>query len=151
MTGSLGRDAQLAPPVAAIAAALATLAGCATAEPYNPGHLAPDQLARVGEICQSVLRVSPGEQHFVGCVESLSQSARSAGEVHVASSLSDASSGPVERKSSASYFAVSTAEVRRRVQLSCVRLGLDPTGVDYPSCVANLAGTMQGFDLPPLD
>lgn len=34
------------------------------------------QAERIGQVCTAVLRVEPGEAHHAGCVESLSQSAR---------------------------------------------------------------------------
>ncbi|HEY2660556.1 MAG TPA: hypothetical protein VGI79_12605 [Caulobacteraceae bacterium] len=74
--------------------ALISSAACATAASYNPGSLRTDQLSRVEGICQSDLGLSPseplslvwgaavnpgltgGENHFQGCVASLSASLR---------------------------------------------------------------------------
>ncbi len=63
----------------AAALALASIAGCATAGPYNPDNLPTDQVSRIGEVCQSVMGARPGEAHYVGCVESLSDSMHSLG------------------------------------------------------------------------
>jgi hypothetical protein len=65
----------------AAAVALAT-AGCATgamARPYNPDNLGSDQLAHIGAICETVMRVHPNEAHYDGCVMSLSDSAHNQG------------------------------------------------------------------------
>jgi len=57
--------------------ASAVMTSAAWAAPYNPGRLPPEQLAEVGQICQSVVGLRSGEAHYVGCVESLSSSWRS--------------------------------------------------------------------------
>ena len=69
------------------ALASASVAACASAEPYNPSNLGAEPLSRVSAICQSTLglspkeapiwgpgdpRLTPGENHFQGCVASLS-------------------------------------------------------------------------------
>jgi hypothetical protein len=58
--------------VAAVAGLVSSVGGYASAAPYNPSDPPPPQLAAVGRICQNVMRLQPGEEHFVGCVESLS-------------------------------------------------------------------------------
>jgi hypothetical protein len=77
---------------AALACAVSMLgaAGCASAQPYNPGSLPSGQLSRVADICQSTVGLSPsepprpvwgaatnpdlsgGENYYQGCVASLS-------------------------------------------------------------------------------
>ncbi len=94
----LGKMARLA-VVAAFAGSSVAIAGCATAAPYNPDHLASDQAARLGQICESVMGLSareplmwgdaiigdphlePGANHFMGCVTVLSDSLRAVSEV----------------------------------------------------------------------
>jgi hypothetical protein len=63
----------------ACAFVFASVTACAVAGPHNPDNLALDQLAQIGRICETVIRVPPGEAHYVGCVESLSSSMRSLG------------------------------------------------------------------------
>jgi hypothetical protein len=68
--------------VSALAGALALAAvagGGAAARPYNPDNLAADLAAHVGQVCQSIIRVQPGEEHYDSCVESLSDSLQSSG------------------------------------------------------------------------
>ncbi len=65
-----------------VALALASAAGCALAAPYNPDNLPADQVARIDELCQSVIGVQPGEAHYVGCVVSLTGSANRLGHGH---------------------------------------------------------------------
>lgn len=64
---------------AIIAGVLASVsvAGCAIAGPYNPDNLAADQVGGVGRVCQTVMHVQPGEEHYDACVESLSDSMQS--------------------------------------------------------------------------
>lgn len=162
-----------------VAAALAaTLAGTASAAPYNPQYLPPDQLAEVGRICQSVIRVQPGEAHYVGCVESLSDSwrglehARTLGEARASCldrglkpdtpdlaecELKLARAAPPtirpvstggEPVSGKSYFYSSPSDVRRREELSCARLGIEPGSGAFLSCVAGLQSTMFAADHP---
>lgn len=64
---------------ATAALAIAATADRAVAEPYNPYSLPADQVARIDNICQSVIGVRPGEAHYVRCVASLMGSARSLG------------------------------------------------------------------------
>jgi len=40
------------------------------------------QLARARQICENIIRVQPGEEHFAGCVSSLTGSLQSAGRIH---------------------------------------------------------------------
>lgn len=71
--------------------AFLAVAGCASAEPYNPSHLDGGQLGRVEGVCQSAMGLSPseppiwgpgdpnltpGENHYQGCVASLSDTLR---------------------------------------------------------------------------
>lgn len=62
----------------AVCAASLGLADCATAAPYNPENLPANQLSQVGTICETVVGVRRGEEHYDACVESLSGSLRNA-------------------------------------------------------------------------
>ena len=69
------------------------VASCVAEQPYNPDNLGTDQLARVSQVCQTVMGLSPDEaltsgywmgndrldhdtSHYRGCVLSLSDSLR---------------------------------------------------------------------------
>jgi hypothetical protein len=92
--GMFGRSAARLWTSAAMAGAVAAagLGGCASAQPYNPAGLDGAQLGRVEGVCQSVMglwaneppipgpgdpRLDPLENHYQGCVASLSGSLRS--------------------------------------------------------------------------
>lgn len=55
--------------------AIAGAAGCASAGPYNPSHLPPNQLSQVQELCGSVMGIPAGIRLSSDCVESISGSA----------------------------------------------------------------------------
>ena len=172
-----------ATPVMAGILALASIAGCAVAGPYNPGNLPADQLAQVGGLCQSVIGLQPGEAHYVGCVESLSDSLRGLGhsravarahgdcldrglkpdtpelaECVLRSAETTPSQAPhlavrpvsesQEQGSAKSYFRTSRRDVRRREELSCARLGLEPGTGGFAGCVAGLQATLFAADNP---
>ena len=132
------------------ALALASPAGRAMADPYNPGHLSPDQLARVSQACETIVRVPTGERHYYGCVESLSESVIGARRSGVTPNPKEAEFAHAAAISTRSYFYASSAEVDRRMELSCLRVGLDPTSEGFKGCVANLAGALANIDLPPV-
>jgi hypothetical protein len=73
----------------------ASIAACASTPPYNPYHLETDQIAQVGEICQTMLGFKPSEgltdnlwpgnpdpeafsNRYRGCIATLSSSLRRA-------------------------------------------------------------------------
>lgn len=84
--------------VAALAASVVA-AGAAQAAPYNPGQLPANQLTRVQDVCVRVMGLNsgepestvwgaavapgltPGENHYQGCVASLSSSLRAQAQV----------------------------------------------------------------------
>ena len=166
------------PQAAAIACVLAFAgaAGCAVAGPS--GGLSSDQASGVGQICRSTLGVEPGEAHYVGCVESLSASLNDLGRgralARARGGCIDQGLGPntpalaqcvlrgsdaavmsarmVSQTSEAdtprSYFYTSPREVYRREQLSCARLGLDPTSRAFGGCVASLQSALFAADNP---
>jgi hypothetical protein len=164
-----------------------SIAGCAMAGPYNPDSLAADQISGVGQVCQSVMRVRPGEEHYANCVESLSDSVQSLGQGQAlqqargdclekgfqpnspglaecelrATEATPAPSAPrasgpavspvsqvEEPGSGKSYFSTSPRDVFRREQLSCARLGFDPAGGAFASCVASLQAALFAADNP---
>jgi hypothetical protein len=55
--------------------ALAGVAGCASAGPYNPSHLPPPQLSQVQELCHSVMGIPMDIGLSSDCVGNLSSSA----------------------------------------------------------------------------
>jgi hypothetical protein len=59
---------------ACLSALLLMSASGAAARTYNPSNLPQAQLTEVGDICKSVIRVSPHEERYSSCVESLSNS-----------------------------------------------------------------------------
>ena len=98
MRGVSSKLGECGRPVGAVLAAALTaafgfgLAGCASAQAYNPSGLDGAQLGRVQSICRSDMglwadeppipnpgdpRLDPLENHYQGCVASLSQSLRS--------------------------------------------------------------------------
>ena len=123
--------------------ACAGVAACATTGPDRSGSAAAVERARVGQICATVIRLSPGEAQYEGCVSSLAASARSLDPGRAAPPPSAEGPG-----ASRSYFFASSDEVLRREQLSCARLGLDPANGAYTYCVANLAATLATIDAP---
>jgi hypothetical protein len=156
--------------------AFAGAAGCAAAGPS--GGPSSDQASGVGQICRSTLGVEPGEAHYVGCVESLSASmndlgrgralARARGDCidrglrpdtpALAECVLHGSDAPVmsartvsqasEAGAPKSYFYTAPRDVYRREQLSCARLGLDPTSRAFGGCVAGLQSALFAADNP---
>jgi len=147
----------------------ASLAGSAMAAPQTSGSASSVQLSRIGRICATVIRVEPGDPHYVGCVESLSDSLRRIGgaaRVDAAGGdycwgrgvRSDGADAPLcvlstdgRSMSSRSYYYASNDEVRRRAQLSCGLLGFDPANSAFTGCAASLSATLEEIDLPPAD
>jgi hypothetical protein len=166
--------AQITPAQAAAAlvggVALASLSACATAQTYGPPTLPADQSAQVAQLCRTVIRVEPGEEHYVGCVDSLTASLTSAAQARAmqrarnecldkglapaSPELAECVLGAADPRpgsaaqSSRSYFYASNDEVRRREQVSCARLGLEPEGATFSSCVADLAAALFAADMP---
>jgi hypothetical protein len=101
-----------------------------------------DQLAHIRQVCETVVRLRPGEAHFDACVASLS------------GSLFDArrAQRPMEPAGDvqAPYAAVGSSfdAVRHREEQACVRAGLVPSSGAFPDCVANLQAVLQWLDFP---
>jgi len=125
----------------AAAFALASSAGCAVAAPYNPDNLPADQVARIGEVCQSVIGVQPGEAHYVACVVSLTGSANGLGHGHA---LTQAR----ETLAPKSYFYASPRDVRQRVEMSCAQLGFEAGSDGLARCAAGLRASLFAADNP---
>jgi hypothetical protein len=151
--------------------ALAGVAGSAMAQSYSPGALSADQSAQVVQICKTVIRVQPEEEHYEGCVDSLSASLSNVGQARALrrardgcldKGLAPASpelaeclldddaprSGSTAAASSRSYVYASDDELHHREQLSCARLGFEPASGAFASCVADLAATLFAADMP---
>jgi len=97
--------------IIASALLMAAPAGRAMAEPYNPYNFPADQVARIGDVCQSVIGVQPGESHYVRCVVSLT------GSLHNLSRGQD------------------LAQARQ----GCLRQGLEPETPALSECVLHTA------------
>jgi hypothetical protein len=118
-------------------------AGFATAAPAQPDNAAA--LAAVDHACRDILGTAPGEEHFSGCVASLSGSLNRAGAGATAgydrvNASADASRG--------SYFTGSPASVHRREARACASVGINPAGQAFDSCVADLSSSMFAIDHP---
>jgi hypothetical protein len=155
---------------------LAAGAGAVAARASGPGEPAADQPARVGQVCQSVVGVRPGEEHYDVCVESLSESLRALGPARaislarndcLAKGLRPGSSAlavcelqstatppaagdapPTEPGGAKSYFSASPRDSFRREQLACAEVGFDPAGGAFDSCVASLRAALFSADNP---
>ena len=123
------------------AAALVSSAACASAAPYNPESLRSDQLSRVEGICQSVVGLSPseplslvwggatnpgltgGENHYQGCIASLSASLQS----------------------------VDSAETAWRADRDCRARGMKPDSPDLAQCVLQSINDGSASAAPPAE
>jgi len=161
----------------AAAFALVISAGCAVAGPYNPDNLPAARVSRIGELCQSVIGVQPGEAHYDACVVSLTDSANRLGNGRAlaqaredclqqalqlnAPALSGCTlrsdqeaaaagkvSGLGEATAPKSYFYASPRDVRRRVEMSCAELGFEPGSDGLARCAASLRASLFAADNP---
>jgi len=121
---------RLATRVAASCAILgASLSACTTVSTYNPEHLQSAQFARVSDICQNVMGLSPDEtlqaggqfrgpsaeddtNHYRACVLSLSESLQGVAE----------------------------AQLEQSTDAACAAKGLAPGSSDLALCVLNRLG-----------
>ena len=103
---------------------------------------ASDQGGRVRQICETVLRVNPGEAVFDACVGGLEDSLMVGRHDPAAQPIPIAEDPDAGR----SYYAVSNGARFHREQLACAQLGFDATA--FTSCVMNLSGTLQAIDHP---
>jgi hypothetical protein len=105
-----------------------SLGGCMTAVP--PDHsLAPEKLAQLRAICVDTMKYSPGDTRFIGCVDTLSQSAQLAG---MPRSTGDSSSD----------------QERQRATASCMQAGLPSGSWQVNDCVTKMqtSTVLRGTD-----
>lgn len=121
---------------ALIGIALASVADCASAGPYNPSDLPPPQLSQVQELCHSVMGITPGVRLSSDCVENLSNSAAAQASRRSPPKVQVDTSGL--QRPAKSYVNASFDEVRRRERDACARLGYDPIDASFTQCVASL-------------
>jgi hypothetical protein len=145
-----------------------------------PAALAgPARDGAVGRVCTGTLGLVPGEKHYAACVQSLSESLANlqAGQGMAAARRACAARGltPGEaafdecelRLANArpapapvgdappvsggrSYFSGSRADAAHRDELACARLGFDPAGTAFQSCVGNLRGALARASMPAM-
>lgn len=186
---------------ASIAVAVLSISACAaTTAAFNPDGLAEAQLSRVADVCQNVMGLSPAERlvggewlgdsrldywtsRYRGCVTSLSDSVRNAGDsqakqeadrdcrakgyasgspdlalcvlqsardrrpVEAAQAASQHSAEPLPTASGSLFYATSH-ERRRREELACAAVGIEPTGDAFKACVNDLQNTFHAIDTP---
>jgi hypothetical protein len=126
----------------------------------------------VAGVCTRVVGLSPGEKHFVACVQSLSHSLQGLHRVEDATQARQAclargyaprspglaecelaalpgmtsAPGPAGQTSvpggSQSYFTVSKRTAYERDQLACARLGFEPAAGAFDDCVADLRAAL---------
>jgi hypothetical protein len=147
--------------MATLAAVCAAATTGARAASHNISGLPPAPVARITQLCQSVIRLSPEQGLFASCVESLSASLQSQvsladGVQSVALHLQADHAGVQtpdpgvglrrDDGSSKSYFYASREELRRREKASCESLGLDQRSLD--ACATNLQTTFFSFENP---
>ena len=131
----------------ALAGSFAGTAGAAGA----PHHLSKADLAPIAQICERVVRVTPGEAHYNACVAALaetratasvSQGDASLGRIVAASDRTEAVAG------GPSYFYASPRESVRRNRIACAQLGVQPAGPDMERCVVLLTSALAAADNP---
>jgi hypothetical protein len=184
--------------------ASAGIPACAATGPYNPDNLGTDQVAKIANICQTTMGLSPKDRpvlgiymgsphlkgevsHYQACIASLSDSVQSVSEAQAASqahqdcrargfqsnspelaecvlqsfrarsnvastqahSLMVAShSEEKETRSVKSFFYASPRETRRREEMACAQLGLEPPYGAFASCVELLQDNFYAMDNP---
>jgi hypothetical protein len=159
--------------LASAALALTAVSGPAMAGAYNSDAPPSEQ---IGQVCQSTLGVSPGEAHYAGCVESLSQSRRAFAHSQALArarddcldrglspnspSLAECTLAATETGRAAaaadtgggvharSYFSASPSQVHRREEAACAHLGIDPSSGGFATCVAGLQTSRFMADNP---
>jgi hypothetical protein len=176
--------------------ASAGIVRCASAEPYNPQHLDGGRLGRIADICQTTMGLSasepysmvwgaaqdphldPGENHYQGCIASLSDAAADAdaGRATVRADLTCRAQGyrdstpglaecvlrsegeqrtaqpvddPVlEGRKASSFYYASPHTIRQRERLACAEVGLNPVTAAFDNCVSRMDGTFDRIDNP---
>jgi hypothetical protein len=109
--------------IAVLVCAVASLsiADCATAGPFNPAGIPSGQVTRVGQICQSVMGIEPGEEHYYACVSSLSDSVKG----------------------------LDQSDAMQRAHSACAERGLEPDSPGFAECVLRTsdAAALSGANL----
>ena len=108
----------------------------------NANGPARDGLAQVQQVCETVVRLRPGEVHFDACVSSLAGSLRDMKPEHGAMPAIEVAETPE------SYAGTSFTAVRHREEQACARVGFNPAFGAFSSCVADLQASLQWYDTP---
>jgi len=160
------RDAKVRRITAAMTAGL-LLTGCATATPKTLANLTVDETQTIDQTCQQTFGARPGDVYFDACRTSLASAmaqrddaqrlakvtadcARAGGQPGSSEQAlcvlgAPASAAPQRLKS---LTVVSPAEVHRRIQLSCAKLGLDPAAIAFSNCVTEFEGQLTAAVYP---
>jgi hypothetical protein len=170
LAGSSARPWRRAAAAVAGMLALAGFAGGANAGPYpyNPDRLDQGQVVQVGDVCRTVVGVEPSEARYYACVGALSDSAKNLGRGRAlqqargdclrrgyragSPDLDVCTVQSADRQRTAapdmSYAYAPQREVHRREELSCARMGMDPSSGAFASCVAGLDSALFAADNP---
>jgi len=144
--------------------AAGALAGCSSAPPADIYSLGPARFDHVQAICRSTVGVSEDDAHFGVCVDGL------AGALHdndraqiLAKAEIDCAQagGPDQalcvlrrtqpqtaRVSPKPFRSASTDEIKRRLEVSCAKLGLNPASGAFDACVSTIQGGFASVDTP---
>lgn len=127
--------------------------------PFNPDNLSATQLARVSQVCETVLGLSPNEpleggnrtgsdrldywtNHYRACIVSLSDSLRSREDARLPVPTVDG----VLPSAKGSFTYASPHETARREELACSSLGVALSRNEFNSCVSGLSQTFYSVD-----
>ena len=155
-----------------LAAASLTAIGCATAAPYNPQRLGAEQLSRIESICTNTMGLNdweapstswgaarnadldPGENHYEGCVASLSEAQQTVDRSQDAPArsvdlrLTDHPVGWMWSGRVGSFYTASPSAIARRERVACAQLGLNPGYPAFANCVSLMNDTFFSIDNP---
>jgi hypothetical protein len=126
--------------------AMAGVVGSATAEPFNPSHLASEQLSWVHQICRAVVGIPDGTQLSSDCVADLSDAAAALSQSRTDGPALNRTELSALTPPPKSYYSATFDEVRRRERVACMRLGYDPISSGFAKCVANLNSALSASD-----
>jgi hypothetical protein len=129
--------------------------------PFNPDNLSPTRLARVSQVCETVLGLSRNEpleggnrtgsgrldywtSHYRGCIVSLSDSLQSMDDAR----LPAPTVGDVLPAARGAFTYASPHETARREELACGSLGVALSRNEFNSCVSGLSQTFYSVDHP---
>jgi hypothetical protein len=137
-----GRRALHTAVVIAGAMLMASTAANAQGAYGNANYPARDGFGHVRQICETVVRLRPGEAHFDACVSSLVESIQSTRPDHRVMQQ------VVNAEVPEPYVGTSFDAVHYREQQACARLGFDPAFGAFSNCVANLQANVERLDFP---